>query len=107
MNNEIDSANQRSFILYWVGFVVVVASAVSLLLIISGLLVDVLSYRCWYPVISPMLGINRPPQGEQIPNLAYYCANPAVAIITFVFRFLSALVVGGAGGYMMLNGKTH
>jgi hypothetical protein len=102
---ENDAELQRRFVLYWVGFVVLVASGVSILLILSGLLVDVLSYGCWYPMLSPMLGISRPPEVPQTAIIPFYCASPAVPIVRFVFRFFSALVVGGAGAYMMLNGK--
>ncbi len=92
--------------LYWVGFIVLVLGSVSILMPISGLLVDVLSYPCWYPIISPLLGINLPPRPTQIANMPYYyCINPAVAVVRFVFRLLSALIVAGAGGYMMLSGK--
>ncbi len=53
-----------------------------------------------------MLGINRPLEGTQVAALPiYYCVNPAVAIVSFVFRFMSVLIVAGAGVYLMLNGK--
>jgi hypothetical protein len=35
----------------------------------------------------------------------YYCYDPVVAVIRFVFYMLAELVVIGAGVYMMLNGK--
>ncbi len=92
--------------LYWAGFIVLVFGSVSILLTISGLIVDVLGYECWYPIVSPLLGINPPPRPTQIANMPYnHCINPAVAFVRFVFRLLSALIVAGAGGYMMLSGK--
>lgn len=105
--NQDSNVSQRTFLLYWAGFIVLVFGAVSILLTISGLMVDLLSYRCWYPIISPMLGITQPPvqteNGTMIPS--YYCADPAAAFVKFVFSFLSALIVGGAGAWMMMNGN--
>jgi hypothetical protein len=101
------SVSKREFLLYWVGFSVAVVAAVSILMTFSSLLLDVLSYRCWYPVISPMLGVSEPPKPTQIANMPYYCASPAEAVVRFVFNLLASLVVLGAGFYMMMNGKKH
>ncbi len=108
LSHQDNTGSQREFLLYWAGFIVLVFGAVSVLLTISGLMVDLLSYRCWYPIISPLLGINQPPpdqtgNGTMIPS--YYCADPAAAFVRFVFSFLSALIVGGAGAWMMMNGN--
>jgi hypothetical protein len=99
------SISKREFLLYWAGFLVVVVAAVSILMTFSGLLLDVLSYRCWYPVISPLLGVSEPPKPTQIADMPYYCASPAEAVVRFVFNLLAGLVVLGAGFYMMINGK--
>ncbi len=100
-------ASRREFLLYWFGFLILVLGAISILMTMSGLMVDVLSYRCWYPVISPLLGINEPPTPTQGVHIPFYCVNPAVAIVRFVFNFLAGLIIVGAGFYMMLNGKKH
>ena len=100
-----DVANKRQFALYWAGFLIVVVSSVAILMSISGVLVDVLSYRCWYPIISPLLGISEPPQPIQGPNMPVYCGNPAIAVVRFIFNFLSSLIFAGAGVFMMWNGK--
>ncbi len=109
LSHQDNTASQREFLLYWAGFIVLVFGAVSILLTISGLMVDLLSYRCWYPIISPMLGINQPPPDQTgigtIPS--YYCADPAAALVRFVFNLLSALIIGGAGAWMMLNGNKN
>lgn len=105
MSRASDIGSRREFLLYWAGFIVLILGAVSILMIISGLLVDVLSYRCWYPVLSPLFGVNEPPKPTQITNMPYYCVSPAVAVVRFIFSFLAGLIVVGAGGYMMLNGK--
>ena len=105
MSKEADAASRREFLLYWVGFLVLVAGSVSILMTISGLLIDVLSLRCWYPIISPMLGIKQPPGPTVAVDIPFYCANPAVAVVRFVFNLLSGLIIVGAGFYMMLNGK--
>ncbi len=97
--------SHREFLLYWVGFIVVVSGAASILMTISGLMVSVVSYRCWYPVVSPLFGITEPPKPMQVVSTSYYCVNPAVALVKFVFDLLVALMVVGAGFYMMLNGK--
>lgn len=78
-----------------------IGSVVSLMTI-SGLLIDAVSYRCWYPIISPMLGLKEPVASAEILP---YCIDPVIAVVRFVFNFLSSLVVSGAGIYMMLNGK--
>ena len=82
-----------------------VVAAVSVLMTFSGLLVDVLSYRCWYPLISSLLGVTEPSKSTQIACMPFYCANPVVAVVRFVFNLLADLVVLGAGVYMMMNGK--
>jgi hypothetical protein len=105
LTNEVDIASRREFILYWAGFVILIVGAVSILMTISGLMVDVLSYRCWYPIVSPMLGVNEPPKPTQVTDMPYHCTNPAVAVVRFVFNLFAGLIVIGAGGYMMLNGK--
>lgn len=105
LNPEVDAASQREFLLYWAGFAVLVLGGVFILMTISGLLVDVLSYRCWYPILSPLLGVNEPPKPSQIPDMPYYCVDPALAVVRFVFNLLAGLIIAGAGGYMMLNGK--
>ena len=111
LSKEGEAASWREFLLFWVGFLIVVIGAVSILLTISGVLVDVLSYRCWYPVLSPLMGMSAPAQpaqsiaqpiGTPYPN---YCYNPMVAVVRFVFNLLAELVLIGAGVYMMLNGK--
>ncbi len=98
-------ASRREFLLYWAGFLVVVLGSVSILMTVSGLLVDVLSYNCWYPIVSPLFGINKPPTVTQTASMLFHCANPAVAAVRFVFNLLSGLLVLGAGFYMMLNGE--
>jgi hypothetical protein len=105
MSQFSDLASKREFFLYWAGFVIVVVSSVSVLLSLSGVLTDVLSYRCWYPILSPLLGMSEPLQPTQAPNMQLYCGNPAVSVVRFIFNFLSGLIFAGAGGYMMLNGK--
>ncbi len=107
MSQAPSTGSMRQFILYWAGFLIVVGSLVAILLSISGVLVDALSYRCWYPILSPLLGINEPPQPSQIPNMPFYCSNPAIAVVRFVFNFLASLVSGGAGAYMMWSGKKN
>jgi len=107
MSRDRDVAGRREFLLYWAGFLVVVLGSVSILMTISGLLVDVLSYRCWYPVVSPLFGITEPPKATQVVSMPFYCVNPAVAVVRFVFNLLGGLIVVGAGCYMMLNGKKH
>jgi hypothetical protein len=107
LNGVADVASRREFILYWAGFLVVVVSSVSILLSISGLLIEVLSYRCWYPILSPLLGISKPPEPSQVPGMPVYCGNPAVALVRFIFNFLAGLIFAGAGAYTMLNGKKH
>lgn len=107
MTEENDSTSRREFLLYWAGFIVVVLGTIFILMTISGVLVDVLTYRCWYPVISPMLGIREPPTPTQVVGIPFYCVNPAVAVVRFVFNLLAGLIILGAGFYMMLNGKKH
>ena len=121
-------ASRREFLLYWVGLFVVALSVVSIFISISSLISGVLSYNCYIPVVSGMLGIPPPiknavtvtsvtampnatvpnnPVIEQFPPYQYYCTNPtiAVSVLTFVFNLLSSLVFTGVGAYMMLNGK--
>jgi len=107
LSKENEAASWREFILFWAGFLVLVIGTVSIMLTISGVLIDVLSYRCWYPVLSPLMGMSEPVKTAQlvgIPN-RYYCYDPMVAVIRFVFNLLAELIVVGAGVYMMLNGK--
>jgi len=126
-------AGRREFLLYWVGLFVVAIAVVSIFISISSLVASVLSYNCYIPFVSGMLGIPPPTPvtnpvtvtsgttfngtlpnnfGNQqqlppYPPYQYYCTNPYVplAILTFVFNLLGALVFIGVGGYMMLNGK--
>jgi len=122
-------ASRREFLLYWVGLFVIALGVVSILFSISNLVVNVLSYNCYIPVVSGMLGIPPPPVTnvmtvtsgttftnatmpnnavtQQLPPYEYYCTNPTipVAVLTFVFNLLSSLVFIGLGAYMMLNGK--
>ena len=97
------AASRREFALYWLGFLVLMIGSVSILMTISGLLVDVEGNRCWYPIISPMLGVREPPANPS--NMMPYCVDPVMAVVRFVFNFLASLVIAGAVGYMMLNGK--
>jgi len=104
-NKETNLATRREFVLYWVGFLIVVSGAVLILMTISGVLLDILNSGCYYPIISPMMGVMQPsppPQGVEVP---YYCYNPMVAVIRFVFNLFAELIFSGAGAYMMLNGK--
>jgi hypothetical protein len=104
-DREDDKATRREFLLYWAGFLIIVVGIVSILMTISGVMTDVLSSRCWYPIISPMMGVDQPPspaQGVMVPS---YCYNPMVAVIQFIFNLLAELVLIGAGTYMMLSGK--
>ena len=105
MSAEAGIGSRREFLLYWAGFLILVLGAVSILMTFSGLLVDVLSYSCWYPVVSPLFGINEPPNPTQIVDMPFYCVNPAVAVVRFVFNLLAGLIVVASGFYMMLNGK--
>jgi hypothetical protein len=123
-------ANRREFLLYWVGLFVIALAVVSIFISITNLVANVLSYNCYIPVVSGMLGIPPPPPvtnpvtvtgsttftnvtmpnnsvTQQLPPYEYYCMNPIipVAILTFVFNLLSSLVFIGVGAYMMLNGK--
>jgi hypothetical protein len=125
-------ANRREFLLYWVGLFVVALAVVSIFISITNLVVNVLSYNCYIPIVSGMLGIPTPPPTpvtspmtvtssttftnvtipnngvtQQLPPYEYYCTNPIipVAVLTFVFNLLSSLVFIGVGAYMMLNGK--
>ena len=112
LSKEVEAASWREFLLFWIGFVIIVVGVVSILLTISGVMIDVLSYRCWYPIISPLLGMNQPAKPTQtvrsdMPLFPYYCYDPVVAVIRFVFNLLAELIVIGAGLYMMLNGKKH
>jgi hypothetical protein len=124
--------SRREFLLYWVGLFVVALAVVSIFISITSLVANVLSYNCYIPVVSGMLGIPPPPLrplmnpvtvmssttftnvtmpnngiAQQLPPYEYYCTNPIipVAILTFVFNLLSSLVFIGVGAYMMLNGK--
>lgn len=106
-DRENGKATRREFLLYWAGFLIIILGAVFILMTISGVLIDVLSSRCWYPIISPMMGVDQPPnptQGVMVPN---YCNNPMVAVIRFIFNLLAELVLIGAGTYMMLSGKKN
>jgi hypothetical protein len=107
LNGAADIATKRQFFLYWLGFLIVILASVAVLMTISGLLIEVLNYRCWYPVLSPLLGFGEPPQPTQISEMPVYCVNPAVAVVRFAFNFLAELVVVGAGVYMMMNGKKN
>jgi len=105
LSGETGLSSRREFLLYWGGFLTAVFGVTLILLTISEMLVDALSSRCWYPVLSSMLGVSKPVLPPQDFTIPYYCANPAVALVRFVFGFLANLIVVGAGGYMMLNGK--
>jgi len=105
LSKDENAASRRQFLLYWVGFLVIVLGAVSILMTISGVLIDVLSYRCWYPILSPMMGVTQPPKPTQAVVVPYYCSSPMVAVVRFVFNLLAELVLVGAGVYMTLNGK--
>jgi hypothetical protein len=125
-------ANRREFLLYWAGLFVVALAVVSIFISITNLVANVLSYNCYIPIVSGMLGIPTPPPTpvtnpvtvtssttftnvtipnngvtQQLPPYEYYCTNPIipVAVLTFVFNLLSSLVFIGVGVYMMLNGK--
>lgn len=124
-----NEASRREFLLYWVGLFVVALSIVSIFVSMSNLVSNVLSYNCYIPVVSGMLGIPPPPVTnaitvtaattvtnatlpnngvtQQWPPYEYYCTNPIipVSILTFVFDLLSSLLFTGVGAYMMLNGK--
>lgn len=54
-------ASRREFLLYWVGLFVVALAVVSIFISISNLVANVLSYNCYIPVVSGMLGIPPPP----------------------------------------------
>ena len=105
MSHAADTASMRQFVLYWAGFLILAVSAVAILLSISGVLIEALSYRCWYPILSPLLGVSEPPQPSQMPNMPVYCANPAIAVVRFIFNFLAGLIFAGTGAYMIWNGK--
>jgi len=125
-------ANRREFLLYWVGLFVIALAVVSIFISIGNLVASVLSYNCYIPVVSGMLGIPPPPPtpltnpvtvtssttfsnftmpnngvAQQLPPYPYYCTNPYIpaAVLTFMFDLLSSLVFIGVGAYMMLNGK--
>ena len=124
-----NEASRREFLLYWVGLFVVALSVVSIFISISSLVSSVLSFNCYIPGASGMLGIPPPPATnaitvttattvtnptipnngtiQQVPPYEYYCTNPIipVTILTFVFNLLSSLVFTGVGAYMMMNGK--
>ena len=106
-DGEEGKATRREFLLYWAGFLIIVIGVVSVLMTISGVLTDVLSSRCWYPIISPMMGVNQPPRPAQGVMVPSYCYNPMVAVIRFIFNLLAELVLIGAGIYMMLGGKKN
>jgi hypothetical protein len=107
MSGASDVTNRRQFLLYWLGFLIVILGSVAVLMTVSGLLIEVLNYRCWYPVLSPLLGLSEPPKPTQISQMPVYCVNPAVAVVRFAFNFLAELVLVGAGVYMMINGKKN
>lgn len=95
-------ASRREFFLYWAGVLILAFSVTSILMSTSELLIDTLSYRCWYPILSPLLGVSEPRQDMIMP---VYCANPAVAIVRFMFSFLSELIFVGVGTYMIMSGR--
>ena len=96
------AATNREFLLYWAGIVVLALSGAAVLMTISGLIIDVLHSGCWYPVLSPMLGVERPTPYSPYPS---YCPSPVVAVIRFVFTFLADLIFAGVAAYMALNGR--
>jgi hypothetical protein len=124
-------SSRREFLLYWLGLFVVAFSFVSILLSISGLVTNIINTQCYYPYISPMLGIKEPQSppspiasfaippnatvtgvqtGYEVrngPMMPYpYCGgNLAAYVIQFVFSLLASLIFVGVGVYMMLNGK--
>ena len=105
MSKDENAASRRQFLLYWVGFSVIVLGAVSILMTISRVLIDVLSYRCWYPILSPIMGVTQRPNATQAVMVPYNCSSPMVAVVRFVFNLIAELVLVGAGSYMTLNGK--
>jgi hypothetical protein len=122
-------SGRREFLLYWAGLFVVALGFVSVLLTISGLMTNILSTQCYFPYVSPMLGIAQPTAIATItvtsvtfvngtqpvplqqvypPAYPYYCyGSPIAAIVQFTFQLLSSLIFIGVGAYMMLNGKKH
>jgi hypothetical protein len=126
----VDEASQREFLLYWVGLFVVALAVVSIFISASNLVASALSYNCYIPIVSGMLGVPTPQPltnsvtirstatfinatlpnnfgNPELPPYPYYCRNPYVpaAIITFMFNLLACLVFVGVGAFMMLNGK--
>jgi len=102
--SETQSATKRAFLLYWAGVFVIAFSAASILMTIAGLMIDLLQPGCWYPIISPMIGVSQPSPDATMP---YYCTAPIAAVIRFVFRLFAELIFVGVGAYMMLNGRKY
>ncbi len=102
---EKAGASRREFFLYWAGFLIVTVAALSILMTISGVVIGILSFRCWYPILSPLLGMNEPTKLIQEIGIPYYCQNPMIAVVRFIFNFLAEMVFAAAGLYMMLNGQ--
>lgn len=119
-------SSRREFLLYWAGVFVVALSIVSILMSLSGLVTGVLSYNCYIPVLSPMLGMSQSqpvPMPITAPNAStsnasqvyqfsepnirfpYYCSSPMVPVIQFTFNLLSGLVFMAVGVYMMFSGR--
>ena len=126
-------ASRREFFLYWAGIFVVAFSFVSILLTFSGLITNILSTNCYFPYVSPMLGVVQPavtqtavtsvtvtsvngtqpiPPGQVYPPpypppYQYCYGSPIAAVVQFTFQLLSSLIFTGVGAYMILNGKKH
>ncbi len=114
----------REFLLYWAGIFVVAFSFVSILLTFSGLITNILNTNCYFPYVSPMLGVTQsiatktavtsvngtqpiPPEQVYPPPYQYCYGNPIAAVVQFTFQLLSSLIFTGVGAYMILNGKKH
>jgi len=122
-----ERTSNREFLLYWAGVFVIALAIVSVMLMTSGLVTDILSTQCYFPYISPMLGVPEPSvatttvirnatdsgggviTSPEMPHpYPYYCyGNPVVAVIQFTFKLLSSLIFIGVGAYMIQNGKRH
>ena len=122
-------ASRREFFLYWAGIFVVAFSFVSILLTFSGLITNILSTNCYFPYVSPMLGVTQPtatqtvvtsitvtsvngtqpilPEQVYPPPYQYCYGSPIAAVVQFTFQLLSSLIFTGVGAYMILNGKKH
>jgi hypothetical protein len=105
LSRAFEGASRQEFLLYWSGFLIVIFGSVLILMAISDLLTEVLSYRCWYPVLSQLVGFSEPSRSTQVAQMPVYCVNAAVAVVRFVFKFLAELILLGAGVYMMISGK--